>query len=101
AAGELVWVMPLVPAQAHQLDQLACGLQRCRARLVLRLQSEGDGVEHGAPGKERILLKDKAAIGTWRCHRRAIEQDLSGACGHQAIDDANERGLAAATRADD
>jgi hypothetical protein len=54
-------------------------------------------LRHGS----RLSLEHEAAVAAGAAHRAAVEQDVAGTCRFQPGDDAQQRGLAAAARADE
>jgi hypothetical protein len=66
----------------------------------LHLEPKGDVVDHRQPGQQTMLLKDHG-VGWPAVFTPAVEQELAGARRHQAGDQLEQGGLAAAAGADD
>ncbi len=101
AAGQFLGIEILVAREVHQRDQ--------RARLLLGLgfghaaleRPVHDVAEHGLPGKQRELLEHRPAVGPGPRHRLAVDCDGALRRLHEAADDIEQRGLAAARRPQD
>src|SRR6185312_15884756 len=59
-----------------------------------------DVAEHGAPGEQRVARQDVADVAPSRRWRLALDPHGSACCRHEAGDDVEQCGLAAAARAD-
>ena len=68
---------------------------------ALDLEGEVDVGVEVAPGQEVGLLEHHADLGVWAGHRLAVEQHLAGGEAMQPRHRPEQRGLAAARRADD
>ena len=78
AAGQLVRVAVGEAGEADELEHLA-GAARARLRrpTALDLEAELDVGLRGAPGEQRVLLEDDAAVEARAGDRLAVEQDLA------------------------
>ena len=102
-AGELVRMRRGELAEFDQREDLLGAAEPVGARALVELEGQLDVVRHGAPGQQRGLLEDKTdvlgALGVlWRA---AAERDAAGRGIDESADDPQERGLAAARRADE
>ena len=96
AAGQLARIVVLEAVEPDQLEQLHGAPPLDRADLAGDLGPD-DGVgEHRAPRQQAVALEHEAAVAAGTVQRAAVEQQLAGARGLEARDDAQERGLAAA-----
>ncbi len=94
------------PVQLHQLEQIGHLLADLRlARpFAARLdaQTEGHVLEHGHVAEQRVVLEHEAHVALTHVHVGGVfsaEQDVAAVRGFQTRDDAQQRGLAAARRA--
>ena len=77
-------------------------ISSCSARAQAALaQAEAHVVEHRQPREQRVALEHHAAVGAGRLDAPAVEQHLAGGRPVEAGDDAQQRALAAARRAED
>ena len=101
AAREHVRIAVAERAQAHARKP---GL-RARARLARRragrLQPDGDVLQRGLPGKQRVGLEQIAGLAVERGKRAAEDIDAAGRRRDQPGGDVEQRGFAAAGRPDD
>jgi hypothetical protein len=85
------------PDQIEPLQRLALGLA---AAAAVHPQAEHHVLLHGEPRKQRVALKHHPAIGARPLHRLAVEQHLTARLRVEPGQDADQRRLAAARRAD-
>ena len=100
AAGELVRVLRLEAGESRERDGVARprhALARAHTQL---LQPELDVRLHGSPREQRELLEDHRGRRLPR-PERALEEDVARARPEEPRDDVEERGLAAARRAEE
>ena len=100
AAGKLARIARCGLLQADELQILRGGRLDLAARELALPRPERDVVAHVHPGKQRVILKHHAAIAARPRNRAAAHRD--GAVGRllEAGDDAQQRRLPAARRAD-
>src|SRR3954453_10754013 len=101
AAGELLWPVVLEAGQTDLADEGVSDLVSLRLGHATLAQAEGDVLAHRQPGKQRVGLEHHAAIGAGAGHLASIEHHTSAGRAIEAGDDAKQRGLAAAGRAED
>jgi hypothetical protein len=106
--GELMGVLALVVGQPHPADPVAGPALPLRGRepqlLLVDLQPEGDVLEDGPVGERAVLLEDHSAVVTRSVHPLAPHQHLARRRGvdvGEALDEVEDRRLAAARRTDD
>ena len=100
AAGDLAGPVLGEAVQAHELQQLGhLGLAFLGA--AARGQADGDVGLQRVPRQQPRFLEREGAAGIDAVDRRAVDEDGAGAGGVQARCCAQERGLAAAARAQD
>ena len=75
AAGQLVGIAVGGMREAGQREVLARDLVALGLRHAAHLRTEGDVVEHRAPGEQRERLEDDAAIGTRAADGLAVDLD--------------------------
>ena len=100
AAGELGRIAPLEAVEPDQRDEMPRPLVALGLRHAGDLQREGHIVDHGAPGKGRLLLEDHADRRMRAAHELARHLDGAVIAVEQPADDVEQRRLAAARRAD-
>ena len=101
AAGHLVGKCILEAGQADQLDEFRHLAFDVRFRCARHPQAIGDVLEHGLPGKQPEVLEHHGDAGDRLGHAFVADPDLAGIVRQQAVDAAQQRGLAAARRPDD
>src|SRR5919199_3169604 len=87
--------------QAHQPEQRVGAFAGVALRLALDFQPEDDVVEHRPPREQAVLLEDEAAVRSGSVHRVTVDPHLASRRRPQAVDDPQQRRLAAARGADD
>jgi hypothetical protein len=87
--------------QVHQPERARDQFFALRPRQVSIAQAEVDVVAHRLPRKERELLEDHCAVGTWLGDHLAVGADRAGGRRLEARHHPQAGGLAAARRADD
>jgi hypothetical protein len=101
AARKLARVGVLKALQPHRRQQVmraaAVGLRHAP---LLNLQRQQHVFEHGAPGHEIGLLKDKPDLRVRPRQRLAVEPEGTAVGPHQPTDNAQQRALAGAGRAE-
>ena len=101
AARKLAREIILEAGQADELQQVERAALLALARVSADLGADHGVGEDGAPRQQAVLLEDEAAVAPGPVHGAAVDAHLAGARGLQSGDDAQERRLAAARRADD
>ena len=100
AARQLLRIGAFVAVEADQVD----GGQRALVAFgridAQRLEADLDVLQHGQPGKQREGLEDHGDFGGRARHVAPADRHLAFAGRHQAGDDAQQRGLAAARAAE-
>src|SRR3954471_6046350 len=98
AAGELRRVALLEALEAHHLDIALRAALLLLARQAELLEAIAHIGANGAPGKEREVLEDDAAVGTRTRDRRAFDADRPVFYGQEAADQIEQRRFTAARR---
>ena len=93
--------MVLEAGQTDLADEGIGDLVALRLGHAALAQAEGDVLAHGQPGKQRVGLEHHAAVGARAGHLASVEHHASAGRAIEAGDDAQQRGLAAAGRAED
>jgi hypothetical protein len=102
-AGELARIFRLAARQADQLEQLRYAIPDVATRHPPIHQAVADVLRHREIRKQRVGLEDDAVVAARRRQSRdvaAVLHDAPGALRFEAGDDAQQRGLAAARRAE-
>src|ERR1700722_13281556 len=86
------------PHHTEEAFRAVCAFAR---RNTLRLQAEFDVLLRRPPGKQRVLLKDQAAIERRTRYRRPSDQDATRCWTGQAAQQVEQRLFPAAARTDD
>ena len=100
AARELGRIAPLEPVETDQMDEMARLLVARRLAHARDLEWERDVVDHGAPGKRRLLLEHHADGLVRAGHRFARDRHPPVVAVGEAADDVEKRRLAAPGGAD-
>src|ERR1041384_130419 len=100
-AGELRRVVRREALQADLFDDLLRERSVDLRGLALRLRTEDDVLIDRIPGKERRLLEDDGALGRRRRYARTVRAHLSARRSVESRHHVEERGFAAARRAED
>ena len=107
AAGELGGMALAEAVELHELEQVARRGGRSRGRRPLaarpHAQAEGDVLGHRHVAEQGVVLEDEADAALAHRHARGVlvaEQDAAGARHLEAGDEAQERRLARARRAE-
>jgi hypothetical protein len=100
AAGELPGQLGLEPLQPDHAQQMAGALQMRGAGQFLDLGRHHDVGQDVAPRQQQRVLEHDAGVAMRPVDRAAAQPDPAGAGRQQAGDHAQQRGLAAAGRAD-
>ena len=93
--------MVLETAEAHHVDVGGDDLLALGLGQALLLEPEFDVLRHRQPGKERVGLEDHAAVGAGSAHLAAVEEHAAAGRPVEPGDDAQQRRLPAAGRAED
>ena len=73
--------------EADQLDQpLRALADLVLAQPTLQLEPVADVLQHGAPGKQRVVLKNEGAVGARPIDHAAIEPDLAARDAEEPVD---------------
>jgi hypothetical protein len=100
-AGELVRMILLESAEAHQFHVPARAFREILAAPALQFQAEAHVFKHCAPRHQREILKHHGAVPAWPGDGLSVHQHLSAGRLRQARDGQQQAGLAAAARPDD
>ena len=101
AAGQFVGIAVGRMREPGQRQIFAGNLVALGLRHAAHLRTEPDIVEHGFPGEQGKRLEYDTALRAGPNDRLTVEQDLAAGIGNEAGDHVEDRGLAAAGRADD
>jgi hypothetical protein len=86
--------------QADEVDEIGHLLGELGLAGARELQAVGDVVEHRLPREQAEVLEDHRDAGPRLGHALALERDLAAVGGDEAVDAAQQRGLAAARGTD-
>ncbi len=100
AAGQFMGKLARRDREADQRQQPLRRLPARRRRHALQLEAELYIAERGSPWQQVRLLEHEAAVAAGAVHHMAVEPDGAAVEPDQALDDAQQRGLAAAAFAD-
>ncbi|MDT4823688.1 hypothetical protein FQZ97_569240 [compost metagenome] len=99
SAGKLPDTALVEAGQVHQGEHFAGTSLSLGAGHAGQFQTEGDIAEHVLPGQQGVVLEHHAALGAGAADENAVEADAPGAGADEAGDEVEQRGLAAAGRA--
>ena len=100
-ARELVGIAVAEGGEADALEPGLCALQRLGAGNARHLEADGDVVARRLPGHHRVLLEEVAGVPIEAGKALAQHERLARRWGEQSRSHVEQRGLAAAGRADD
>src|SRR5450631_1651948 len=100
AAGHLIGERGFEAAEADQLDELRHLALDLRLRRAGHAQAIGDVVEYGLPRKQAEMLEHHGDAGDRLFDALVADPDFAGIVRQQAVDAAQQRGLAATGRPD-
>src|SRR5579883_537793 len=95
-----MWTMPRETLEADELEQLERASARSLVAAAEDLHRKEHVAEHAAPGQQGRALEDEAEILLRPHDLAAAHLDSAAARARHAGDDAQQRGLAAAARAE-
>ncbi len=101
AARELVRVVALEASETRHGDEFFRDLRGLRPGLARKREPIGHVLDHGLPGQQRILLEHHGAVRAGLSDAGAVHEHGTVGRLQQSVDDAQQRGLAAAARAHD